>query len=205
MLMAEVRPGRQEVAMSGHAFQIKIDGRAYSGTYDVDRQVLTVKTSYGKSGRSDPAQGGTPDTCRAGPARARARGEGPQGLSDLALQHRERAGATMDSVGLSWRATDSYAHLAVIAAALVAERPDVMVVGSTAAVTALYAGDPSARGLRPVAWPGTGPSRAADAVPGGADVLWPVSTGVNTSKNDDPDILTPLCRRTAHGHRIATA
>jgi hypothetical protein len=33
--------------MSGHAIHIKIDGRTYSGTYKVDRQVLTVSTSYG--------------------------------------------------------------------------------------------------------------------------------------------------------------
>ena len=34
--------------MSGHAIHVKIDGRTYSGTYKVDRQVLTVTTSYGK-------------------------------------------------------------------------------------------------------------------------------------------------------------
>jgi len=34
--------------MSGHAIHIKIDGRTYSGTYKVDRQVLTVKTSFGR-------------------------------------------------------------------------------------------------------------------------------------------------------------
>ena len=34
--------------MSGHAIHIKIDGRTYSGTYKVDRQVLTVSTSYGR-------------------------------------------------------------------------------------------------------------------------------------------------------------
>ena len=33
--------------MSGHAIHIKIDGRTYSGTYSLDRKVLTVKTSYG--------------------------------------------------------------------------------------------------------------------------------------------------------------
>jgi len=33
--------------MSGHAIHIKIDGRTYSGTYTLDRKVLTVKTSYG--------------------------------------------------------------------------------------------------------------------------------------------------------------
>jgi hypothetical protein len=34
--------------MSGHAVHIKIDGRTYSGTYTVDRKMLTVTTSYGK-------------------------------------------------------------------------------------------------------------------------------------------------------------
>ena len=34
--------------MSGHAIHIKIDGRTYSGTYQVDRQVLTVTTTYGR-------------------------------------------------------------------------------------------------------------------------------------------------------------
>ncbi len=34
--------------MSGQAIHIKIDGRTYSGTYNVDRQVLTVTTSYGR-------------------------------------------------------------------------------------------------------------------------------------------------------------
>jgi hypothetical protein len=34
--------------MSGRAIHIKIDGRTYSGTYTVDRQVLTVSTSYGR-------------------------------------------------------------------------------------------------------------------------------------------------------------
>jgi hypothetical protein len=41
--------------MSGHAIHVKIDGRTYSGTYKVDRQVLTVTTSYGKkAARLDP-------------------------------------------------------------------------------------------------------------------------------------------------------
>ena len=34
--------------MSGRAIHIKIDGRTYSGTYTVDRHVLTVTTSYGR-------------------------------------------------------------------------------------------------------------------------------------------------------------
>jgi hypothetical protein len=33
--------------MSGHSIHIKVDGRTYSGTYKVDRQVLTVTTNYG--------------------------------------------------------------------------------------------------------------------------------------------------------------
>jgi hypothetical protein len=34
--------------VSGHALHIKLDGRTYSGTFAVDRKVLTVTTSYGK-------------------------------------------------------------------------------------------------------------------------------------------------------------
>jgi hypothetical protein len=34
--------------MSGHAIHIKVDGRTYSGTYQVDRKLLTVTTTYGK-------------------------------------------------------------------------------------------------------------------------------------------------------------
>ena len=34
--------------MSGHAIHVKLDGRTYSGTFAVDRKVLTVTTSYGK-------------------------------------------------------------------------------------------------------------------------------------------------------------
>ena len=34
--------------MSGHAIHIKLDGRTYSGTYAVDRKVLTVITPYGR-------------------------------------------------------------------------------------------------------------------------------------------------------------
>lgn len=33
--------------MSGHAIHVRIDGRTYSGTFTVDRGVLTVKTNYG--------------------------------------------------------------------------------------------------------------------------------------------------------------
>ena len=41
--------------MSGHAIHIKIDGRTYSGTYALDRKILTVKTSFGsKSAEVSP-------------------------------------------------------------------------------------------------------------------------------------------------------
>ena len=32
----------------GHAIHIKADGRTYSGTYNVDRKILTVTTTYGR-------------------------------------------------------------------------------------------------------------------------------------------------------------
>ncbi len=38
--------------MTGHAIHIKLDGRTYSGTYKVDRQVLTVTTNYGRKAGS---------------------------------------------------------------------------------------------------------------------------------------------------------
>ena len=34
--------------MSGHAIHIKIDGRTYAGTYQVDRKILTVTTPNGR-------------------------------------------------------------------------------------------------------------------------------------------------------------
>ncbi len=44
--------------MSGHAIHIKVDGRTYSGTYKVDRKMLTVTTPYGrKSAEIDPRVG----------------------------------------------------------------------------------------------------------------------------------------------------
>jgi len=33
--------------MSGHAIHIKVDGRTYSGTFKVDRKILTVTTTFG--------------------------------------------------------------------------------------------------------------------------------------------------------------
>jgi hypothetical protein len=38
----------EEFSMSGHAIHIKVDGRTYSGTYTVDRKILTVTTTYGR-------------------------------------------------------------------------------------------------------------------------------------------------------------
>ncbi len=34
--------------MTGQAIHIKLDGRTYSGTFKVDRNVMTVSTAYGK-------------------------------------------------------------------------------------------------------------------------------------------------------------
>ncbi|MGO4572086.1 hypothetical protein [Microvirga sp. 2TAF3] len=34
--------------MAGHSIHIKLDGRTYSGTFVVDRKILTVTTTYGR-------------------------------------------------------------------------------------------------------------------------------------------------------------
>ena len=34
--------------MSGRSIHIKVDGRTYSGTFVVDRKILTVTTTYGR-------------------------------------------------------------------------------------------------------------------------------------------------------------
>jgi hypothetical protein len=39
---------KEGIPMSGHAIHIKVDGRTYSGTYTVDRKILTVTTTYGR-------------------------------------------------------------------------------------------------------------------------------------------------------------
>jgi hypothetical protein len=39
---------KEEIPMSGHAIHIKVDGRTYSGTYTVDRKILTITTTYGR-------------------------------------------------------------------------------------------------------------------------------------------------------------
>ncbi len=70
--------------MSGHAIHIKVDGRTYSGTFKVDRKILTVSTTYGsKSAEIGPkvTHDAWPMSCyrrwssRRNPARAR-RSEG---------------------------------------------------------------------------------------------------------------------------------
>ena len=34
--------------MSGHSVHVKLDGRTYSGTFKVDRNLMTVTAPYGK-------------------------------------------------------------------------------------------------------------------------------------------------------------
>jgi len=40
--------GMEGFRMSGRSIHIKVDGRTYSGTYNIDRKILTVTTTYGK-------------------------------------------------------------------------------------------------------------------------------------------------------------
>jgi hypothetical protein len=40
--------GVEDFRMSGRSIHIKVDGRTYSGTFVVDRKVLTVTTTYGR-------------------------------------------------------------------------------------------------------------------------------------------------------------
>jgi hypothetical protein len=40
--------------MPGHTIHIEVEGSTYSGTYKVDRQVLTVTTNYGKTATVRP-------------------------------------------------------------------------------------------------------------------------------------------------------
>jgi hypothetical protein len=40
--------GMEGFRMSGRSIHIKVDGRTYSGTFVVDRKVLTVTTTYGR-------------------------------------------------------------------------------------------------------------------------------------------------------------
>jgi len=68
--------------MSAHALHIKIDGRTYSGTYKVDRQVLTVTTSYGRK------------TAQVGPKVTHA-ALADQLLHDLVKEEKGRKGSTL--------------------------------------------------------------------------------------------------------------
>jgi hypothetical protein len=45
---------RRPFPMSGHAIHIKVEGRTYSGTYTVDRKMLTVTTTYGRKSAEIP-------------------------------------------------------------------------------------------------------------------------------------------------------
>jgi hypothetical protein len=68
--------------MSGHAIHIKVDGRTYSGTYQVDRKLLTVTTTYGrKSAEINP--------------RAAHETLAHQLLQDLVQQEKSRKGSTL--------------------------------------------------------------------------------------------------------------
>ena len=68
--------------MSGHAIHIKVDGRTYSGTYKVDRRILTVTTTYGvKSAEIEP--------------RVAHEALAHQLLQDLVRQEKSRKGSTL--------------------------------------------------------------------------------------------------------------
>lgn len=68
--------------MSGHAIHIKVDGRTYSGTYQVDRKLLTVTTTYGrKSAEINP--------------RVAHEALAHQLLQDLVQQEKSRKGSTL--------------------------------------------------------------------------------------------------------------
>jgi hypothetical protein len=43
-----LRRGVEGFRMSGRSIHIKVDGRTYSGTFVVDRKILTVTTTYGR-------------------------------------------------------------------------------------------------------------------------------------------------------------
>ena len=48
ILSSAFESAQEGFVMSGHSIHIKLDGRTYSGSFKVDRQVLTVTTNYGK-------------------------------------------------------------------------------------------------------------------------------------------------------------
>jgi hypothetical protein len=68
--------------MSGHALHIKIDGRTYSGTYALDRKVLTVKTSFGSKSAEVPPKVKQEDFAH-------------QLLTDLVREEKGRKGSTL--------------------------------------------------------------------------------------------------------------
>ena len=68
--------------MSGHAIHIKIDGRTYSGTYTLDRKVLTVKTSFGSKSAEVPPKVKQEDLAH-------------QLLTDLVREEKRRKGSTL--------------------------------------------------------------------------------------------------------------
>jgi len=68
--------------MSGHAIHIKVDGRTYSGSYIVDRQILTVTTNYGK--KTAPVEPKVPHAALA-----------DRLLHDLVREEKGRKGSTL--------------------------------------------------------------------------------------------------------------
>lgn len=68
--------------MSGHAIHIKIDGRTYSGTFTLDRKVLTVKTAYGSKSAEVPPKVKQDDLAH-------------QLLTDLVREEKKRKGSTL--------------------------------------------------------------------------------------------------------------
>jgi hypothetical protein len=71
------------------------------------------------------------------------------------------------------------------------------VLGSKVKQPLSPAGDPAARGLRPLAWPHPDPRDLLKAFPSELLTMWPLSTRVNTPKNDDPDLLVPFVEASA--------
>jgi hypothetical protein len=68
--------------MKGHSVHIKLDGRTYSGTFTVDRKILTVTTPYGR-------KAGTVDQRIAHETLAH------QLLNDLVREEKARKGSTL--------------------------------------------------------------------------------------------------------------
>jgi hypothetical protein len=68
--------------MSGHAIHMKIDGRTYSGTYTLDRKVLTVKTAFGSKSAEVPPKVKQDDLAH-------------QLLTDLVQQEKGRKGSSL--------------------------------------------------------------------------------------------------------------